>query len=313
MSTERTAWHPPFTTAMRERGPRWVRVSGEVQLTQEPMRADDVFELRVEVGRDPDDCGSVLLGLWPLLVWVCLLEFKSISRPFRRGDLGRLLAYGFVWFYSRQDRDAVTLPDGVHRRAEPGDLTLALAVPHLTRTLLHEATALNLTLERSATGYHRLRGGSFALVVIELARVASAEHDELVGWFAGTARSPSLDLTQWIGQNTSVMSTPDKASPDQIGFDDWMERLRPLLKLEEILARLPPEQRLAGLDPEQRLAGLDPEEVLGHYKPEERLAGLDPEDVVLALPDEALRALPESYLATLPEAAQQRIRTRLGR
>jgi len=123
-------------------------------------------------------------------------------------------------------------------------------------------------------------------------------------WFAGTTQRPSLDLTQWIGQNTSVMSTPDKASPDQIGFNDWMDRLRPLLKVDELLA---------GLSPEERLAGLDPEEVLGHYKPAERLAGLDPEHVVLALPDEALRALPESYLATLPEAAQQRIRARLGR
>ncbi len=277
------------------------------------MRADDVFELRVEVGRDPDDCGSVLRGLWPLLVWVCLLEFKSISRPFRRGDLARLLAYGYVWFYSKQGRDAVTTAEGTPRRAKPSDLTLALAVPQLTPTLLHEVTALNLTLERAESGYHRLRGGSFAMVVIELARVASTEHDELMGWFAGTTRSPSLDLTQWIGQNTSVMSTPDKASPDQIGFDDWMERLRPLLKLEEILARLPPEQRLAGLDPEEVLGHYKPEEVLGHYKPEERLAGLDPQDVMLALPDEALRALPESYLATLPEAAQQRIRARLGR
>ncbi len=304
MSSERTAWHPPFTTAMRERGPRWVRVSGEVQLTQEPMRADDVFELRVEVGRDPDDCGKVLRGLWPLLVWVCLLEFKSISRPFRRGDLGRLLAYGFVWFYSNQAREAVTTAGGVRRRAKPGDLTLALAVPHLTRTLLHEATALNLTLERTESGYHRLRGGSFALVVIELARVASAEHDELMGWFAGTTRNPSLDLTQWIGQNTSVMSTPDKASPDQIGFDDWMERLRPLLKLEDVIARL---------SPEERLAGLDPEEVVRALPNDDLAAALPPDALVLALPDEALRALPESYLATLPEAAQQRIRTRLGR
>lgn len=286
MSSERTAWHPPFTTAMRERGPRWVRVRGEVQLTQEPMRADDVFELRVEVARDPDDCGSVLRGLWPLLVWVGLLEFKSISRPFRRGDLARLMAYGYVWFYSNQSKEAVAATGDLPRRAKSGDLMLALAVPNLTRTLLNEVTALNLTLERAASGYHRLRGGSFAMVVIELARVASVEHDELMGWFAGIARSPSLDLTQWIGQNTSVMSTPDKASPDQIGFDDWMERLRPLLKPEDVLAGLTPEQRLAGLDPA---------------------------DIVLALPDEALRALPDSYLATLPEAAQQRIRARIGR
>ena len=44
MSSMRTAWHPPFTTAMRERGPRWVKNSAEVQRTEEPHRADDVIE-----------------------------------------------------------------------------------------------------------------------------------------------------------------------------------------------------------------------------------------------------------------------------
>ena len=295
MSSERTAWHPPFTTAMRERGPRWVRVRGEVQLTQEPMRADDVLELRAEVARDPDDCGSVLRGLWPLLVWVCLLEFKSISRPFRRGDLARLMAYGYVWFYSNQSHDALTLPDGTQRRAAPDDLTLALVVPQVSPTLVQEVSLLGLTLERATSGYHRLRGGFCTLVVLDLARVASTEHDELMAWFAGTTRTPSVDLRQWIGQNTSTMSTPEKASPDQVGFDDWLTRLLPLLD---------PAQRLAGLDPAQRLAGLDPAQ---------RLAGLDPADIVLALPDEALRALPDSYLTTLPESAQQRIRARIGR
>lgn len=304
MSSERTAWHPPFTTAMRERGPRWVKVSGEVQLTQEPLRADDMFELRVDVPRDPADCGSVLRGLWPLVRAVCLLEFKSISRPFRRGDLARLLAYGLVWFYTHQAKAALTLPRGRRRRARPNDLTLALVVPTLTRTLRREVEQMGLTLHPSESGYHRATGAFCTVVVIELSRVAAVEHDELMGWFAGKPVRPSMDLARWIGQNTSTMNAPDKASPDLAGFADWFAHLRDAL---------PPEMRFAGARPEELLAHLKPEERVAGLKPEERVAGLSEVDQILALPDAALRGLSPEYLATLPEAAQARIRERLGR
>jgi hypothetical protein len=290
MSSERTAWHPPFTNAMRQRGPRWTHVTSEVSLSQESQRADDMIELRADVPRDPADCGSVLRGLWPLIVTVGLLEFKSVSRPFRRGDLARLLAYGLVWFYTHQAHDAL-LVGGARRRATPTDLTLALVVPTLTPTLLNELADMALTLDRAESGYHRARNFFCAVVVIELERVAVAEHDELMGWFAGQTPDPSVELARWIGQNVTTMSAPDKASPDMEGFDD-------------LFARFPLELRLRLLTPAERLAGLAPEDVA---------KALTEADHVLALPDAALRALPDAYLTTLPEAAQARIRARLGR
>jgi hypothetical protein len=235
---------------------------------------------------------------------VCLLEFKSISRPFRRGDLARLLAYGLVWFYTHQAKGALTLPRGRRRRARPGDLTLALVVPTLTRTLRREAEQMGLTLHSSGSGYLRATGSFCTLVVIELSRVATVEHDELMGWFAGKPVRPSMDLARWIGQNTSTMNAPDKASPDLAGFADWFAHLRDAL---------PPEMRFAGARPEELLAHLKPEERVAGLRPEERVAGLSEADRVLSLPDTALRALPADYLATLPEAAQQRIRERLER
>lgn len=307
-SSERTTWHPPFTRAISERGPRWICVRGEVQLTQEPLRADDVCELRVDVPRDPNDCGRTLRGLWPLIVVVALLELKTISRPFRRGDLARLIAYGFVWFYTHQHADALTLPDGPTRRAVPNDLTLALVVPTITPTLEAEITQLGLTLTHDANGYHRVTGTFCLLIVVELARVADAERDELMGWFAGTQHRPSVDLARWIMQNTSMSSLDNpadlKASPDLEGFSDWIAALQQMLS---------PEERLKGLTPEERLDGLTPEEVLPLFRPEEVSRALTEADHILALPDAALHALAPEYLSTLPDDVQARVRTRLGR
>lgn len=203
MSTERTAWHPPFTTLLRERAPAWAKVTGEPQLTQEPLRPDDLIELRVDVRRDPSDVGHVLRGLWPTVRVAALLEFKSVSRPFRRGDLMRLLAYGMVWLYTHQAHDALTVP-GEHgvptrRRAEPDDLTLALVVPTLTPTLLNEVAQMRLALARSEDGYHRAEGGFCALEVIELTRAAEQERDELMAFFAGRPSGLSMEAARWLG------------------------------------------------------------------------------------------------------------------
>ena len=73
MSSERTAWHPPFTGLLTERAPRWVRVLAEVPLTQEPLRVDDLIELLATAVRDLDDRGSVLRVLWRFVRVVALL------------------------------------------------------------------------------------------------------------------------------------------------------------------------------------------------------------------------------------------------
>jgi len=76
MGTEKTAWHPPFTGLIQDFGPRWTRTSGELRLAAE-LRADDMIEVLADMVRDPNDRGSVLRGMWPLLVWVGLLELQE--------------------------------------------------------------------------------------------------------------------------------------------------------------------------------------------------------------------------------------------
>lgn len=110
--------------------------------------------------RDLGDRGDVLRRLWPDVPCVALLEYRSVSRPFRRGDLARLLSYGLTWFYAHQAHDALTVAGGVPRRANTDDLTLALVVPTVTPTLLGEIAQWRApTLERRDDGYRRPRSG----------------------------------------------------------------------------------------------------------------------------------------------------------
>lgn len=159
------------------------------------------------------------------------------------------------------------------------------------------------TAKGTTSGWAR-RTAQCTVAVVELASVAAHEHDELMAWFAGTTRHPSLEVARWIGQNTSIMTTPEKASPEMEGFADWFISLRD------------------ALPPELRFAGMTTADVLEAFKPEKLLAGLDPAvvarslseaDHLLALPDAALRALSPDYVATLPADVQARIRERLAR
>ncbi len=58
MSAKKTAWHPPFTGLLRARCPRQAKITGEVQLTTEPLRVDDVIEVWA------DDVCERPLGAW---------------------------------------------------------------------------------------------------------------------------------------------------------------------------------------------------------------------------------------------------------
>jgi hypothetical protein len=91
MGTERTAWHAYFAMLIEERAPRDVEVIAEHVLTLEPQRADLLLIRRSRDRRD--DQAGVLKRLWPELTTESLVEFKSISRPARRGDWIRLLGY----------------------------------------------------------------------------------------------------------------------------------------------------------------------------------------------------------------------------
>lgn len=51
MSTELTAWHPPFVTLIDERRPRWVQVGGGLRIATE-LRVDGLLQVIADIARD---------------------------------------------------------------------------------------------------------------------------------------------------------------------------------------------------------------------------------------------------------------------
>jgi hypothetical protein len=290
VSAQRTAWHFFFTILLRRRGPRWVEVRDEVPLSEEPLRLDYLL-LRKALDPPADDPGQTLRGLWPLLPRITVAEFKSISGPYRTGNLDRLWAY--VHFFCADEKNGVE-----HR----GDLGALLVVPRRTPTLDADAKAMGLTWSDLGNGYWQLKGGLFALYVVEIDAVAEREDDDLLRLFGHKPERTPEARRFWaeqVGTKEAMM-----AARELEGYDEVVQKFLELLSPEERLAGLAPEQRLAGLAPEERLAGL---------APEQRLAGLSPDQTFLALPDDVLRTLPEEYVASLPEPTREAIRKRLGR
>ncbi|WP_437942012.1 hypothetical protein [Sorangium sp. So ce341] len=168
-----------------------------------------------------------------------------------------------------------------------------LLVPTRTRSLDADATDLGLGWDDLGDGYWRLRGGAFALIVVEIEAVAAAENDDLLRLF-GHDEAPTLAARRWLAQQVGAEEIA-MAMHDLEGFDEVVRKLLSTLPPEQVLSAFPPEQRVAGLPPEQRMAGLPPEQVL------------------LALPDDVLRALSDSYLDTLSAETRAAIRARVGR
>jgi hypothetical protein len=281
VTAHRTAWHFFFTILLRQRGPRWIEVRDEVLLSEEPLRMDYLL-LRKLLDPPAGDPGKTLCGLWQHLPRVTVAEFKSISRPYRAGNLDRLWGYTHIFCADEQN--------GLELR---GDLGALLLVPGRTRTLDADAKAMGLAWSDLGGGYWRLTGGLFGLYVVEIDVVAERENDDLLRLF-GHEQERTLEARRFwaeqVGTKEAMM-----AARELEGYDEVVQ------KFLELIA---PEQRLAGLAPEQRLAGL---------APEQRLAGLAPEQALLALPDEVLRTFPEEYVAGLPEPTRDAIRKRLGR
>ncbi|MBI5515725.1 MAG: hypothetical protein HY909_18225 [Deltaproteobacteria bacterium] len=334
MGTERTAWHPVFTALLEQFRPRWVKVTAEVSLAREPLRVDDVIELRAEIPRDPSDHGGTLRGLWRSLRRVGLLEVKSLTRPLRRGDLARLLAYGYLWLVPRLRRRARSFAEEPAKAVEPEvvgtsegesvsddeaslrpeDLTLLLAVPSLTKVLHEELEAFGWRLPSSTDGYHVMAAGPLTLVVLDLTHIAEAEDDDRLRYF-GTEALRTLEGHLWVRQTTWSGRVPMIELKSLEGYDEM---------LKKIVEGLPPEVRVSGLRPAERLAGLragdeamrelveglSPEVRVSGLSPAERLAGLGPAEVLLTLPAEVLRGLSEEYLKTLPAELQARVRAR---
>ncbi|WP_437708557.1 hypothetical protein WMF45_30500 [Sorangium sp. So ce448] len=326
MGSTRTAWHVLLAALLRQRRPRHFQIQSEVPLSTEPPRAD-VLLLRNEAPGETHGPAGTLRRLWSLLPRETIVEFKSVRRTYRGRDLDRLWGYLSLHYA------------GAGKRLGPRrDLAGVLLLPSRSRPLDADAAALGLLWRDLAGGYWQLQGGAFALYVVELARVAEEEGDDLLHLLGhGTART--VEARRWLAEQVGAEEIA-MAMRELEGFDEVLrtllkklpiETLLPALPVDELLAALPPEQRaagltpeqraagltpeqrLAGLPPEQRLAGLPPEQRLAGLPPEQRVAGLTPEERLLLVPDETLRLLPDDYLRSLPEDVRAQIRARIGR
>jgi hypothetical protein len=283
MGRKRTVWHLGFGRLLAKRGPRGFTVLDEVPLSKESPRMDFLL-LRRTRRLAPGDRGETLRGLWKLLPAVSVVEYKSAGRPYRKGDLDRLL--GYTHLYQAYNRGRGPL----RKRA---DLGAVLVVPRCTPSLQTEAKEMGLAWADLGGGYFRLEGAAFGLHVVETVVVADAERDDVLRSFGDPEVITQGARRFWaevLGSQEAGM-----AMQDLEGYDELMKKL---------LASMPPEQVLAAYAPEQRVAGLPPEK---------RLAGLTEAQAVLALPNAMLRALSDEYLATLPKATRAAIQRRLGR
>jgi hypothetical protein len=322
-----TAWHLPFGALVEWRCPKWIEVALEVLLQRESQRIDQLYTLRAHTPRDPNDRGEVLRGLWEHIPTVGVAEYKSVSAPFARGDLYRLLACGWHWLHR-------------HPECAPEDLVLVLLVATRTPTLDDELARCGASLSAANAGYWRGTVRGLGLVLVDLDVVGEAERDDYVRAF-GLHAVQTPEVVQWLRRHTNLLENTMLSPKEVEGHEDLIrkiaqsiparfrmegltpeqreealqqinpaERLRGL-KPEDILPLLKLEERLRDLTLEERLRDLTPEERLRDLTPEERLRDLSPEEAILALPDAVLRGFSEEYLATLSERVRKTIRKRL--
>src|SRR5262249_38067612 len=161
------------------------------------------------------------------------------GRPYRKGDLDRLL--GYTHLYQAYNRGRGPL----RKRA---DLGAVLVVPRRTPSLRTEAKEMGLAWVDLGGGYFRLEGAAFGLHVVETGVVGEGERDDVLGPCGDPGvitRGARRFWAEVLGSQEAGMSTQDLE-----GYDELMKKL------------------LASLPPEQRVAGLAPEQVLGVYTPE---------------------------------------------
>jgi len=240
----RTGWHPGFAQLAIERRPGNFEVLSEVQLSQDPRRADLLLVRRI--GEAAGRSAQTLRGLWPLIPRVGLVEFKSPSHGFRRGDLMKLYSYGF--HYLERHRDEFS---------SPRELVLVLVNPSITPTLRDEVAFLEGTIEPLGNGYARVADAVEWLqtIIVSTDEVAEAENDACLSIFSHKDMDDPEAVhwfRQWLAQEVTIMGDPAEIKD----FDDMWNKLLHMLPLEKRLEGLSIEERLAGLSSDERLAGL---------------------------------------------------------
>jgi len=248
VGTRRTAWHPPFAALIAERAPRGFLVKAEEHLTEEPLRADMILRRVAKVVAKP---ARVLRRLWAWLGAETVAEFKSLARPFRRGDLLRLWGYG-VQYHVRHAK-----------RLRPGQLTLLLIVPRLTRALRAEIAWMGLAFHDLGGGYGRVDGALYCVYIVIIDEVAEAERDAFLSLF-GPRPLDDEQARWWLSQ----FVTQGKVQMEKLeGYDRMARRLWDIIPAKQRQRLLTAKQRLDGLTPEQILRGL-PDEYVRTFPPE---------------------------------------------
>jgi hypothetical protein len=130
--------------------------------------------------------GRVLRKIWPLISMHTLVEFKSVSRPPRPGDLTRLYGYGSQYHAAQ-----------IHDVGDAKNLSLVLATACMTPTLEQEIRRMGWTLDGLGDGTHRMRGPTYPSFLVLLDDVAEAERDPLLGAF-GRRMLDRTDRETWI-------------------------------------------------------------------------------------------------------------------
>jgi hypothetical protein len=316
VGAKRVIWHVGFERNIRRRGSRAFEILSEFLLSREPPRIDYLF-LRKIAELLPDDTARTLRRLWPMLPRVSVVEYKSPSRPYRKGNLDRLWSYIHTYHADQQElprerADGTKLTPGMEGAPDVwvrADLCAVLVVPGRTPSLVADAEEQGLAWVDQGDGYWEVTGGKFALYVLEIDVIGPAEGDDLLHSLGhGKPLTPEARSfwIEFVGSKEAGMSTQDME-----GYDELMTRLLDALPPAQVMAHYDPEQRLAGLAPEQRLAGLAPEQRLAGLAPEQRLAGLDRDHEVLALSIGLLRVLPDAYVRSLAPEVQAEIQRRL--
>jgi hypothetical protein len=270
-------------------------VEAEVSLTQEPQKADLLLIRRRSARLDE---ARVLRRLWRMLSTHTLMEFKSISRPPRSGDLVRLLGYAAQYHGPRF---------GKIGGAE--NLSLVMVTACMSRVLRRDAERMHWTIDDLQGGYHAVRGTPYPTFLVLLDDVSQSEADRLLGAFGHGTLGDDREAGWWMLAHRT--NTAEVNMADLEGWEDFMKKLRQTIPAEVLASLLYPEERIAGLKPEERVAGLKPEERVAGLKPEERRAGLTPDETVLVLADEILRILPEPFIESLPAPVRDEVRRRL--
>lgn len=274
----------------------------EVPLSDEPPRLDYLLLRQRDAGRslgqdasdppgDAADGAATLRRLWPMLPRVSVVEYKSPSHPYRPGHLDRLWGYVHIHFANQRavpgNRSGPTSGDRPRPTSDVrvrDDLSAVLVVANRTPSLDGDIASMGLSWEDCGGGYWRVRGGLFALFVVEIDVAGPSDGDDLLYSLGHGKPTTAMARRFWmelVGSKEAGMSMEEME-----GYDELMQKF---------IDSLPPEQRLAGLLPEQRLAGLDHD----HQ--------------ALALPLDVLRLLPEEYMRSLSPEVAAELRRRLER